>query len=60
VKSSDLKEQFWDIVPKMQTAVGCSQAILKATAKWHLPGGRMKKLMEPIMVITAQLLMETL
>jgi hypothetical protein len=58
--SSGLKKHFWGDVNRMQTAVGCSRNILTETAKLQLIGVRRMMLMEPIMVITAQLLLVTL
>jgi hypothetical protein len=60
VLSSALKEHFWDIVTRMKTAVGFLKVSQMATAKMRLTGIRKIFLMEPIMVITAQLSREIL
>lgn len=55
VVSLGLKEQNWDIVPKMQTAVEYSEVGQTATAKLELIGIQLMLNMEPVIVITAQL-----
>jgi hypothetical protein len=58
--SSGPKKQRWANVTRMKTAVGYTRLITDATAKRQLVGKREVRLMGPVMVMTAQLFLETL